>query len=222
MKLVNNRYQQHMDFDKYPTYFLIIENSKEYLKTVEELYNECFNNIESDFVLSNNSEILSIQKNSLMLYDYFDLDINNKKIITEINSRVLSFISKQDFVQDFCEINKLIIDINDKIVDNFDFQIEYDSDFSYDKFIKISNYKIESQSKFIDKLMAYVKLYSSLKKIKLVIFVGLSAFLSEQELQTFVKELQYLELKCLMLEPNKKYNFNNTGCIIIDNDLCEI
>lgn len=222
MKLVNNRYQQHMDFAQFNTYFLIVENSQEYLKVVKELYEEFFCNIESAFVLSENSTILNLTKSGLLLYDYFNFDINNKKLVSEINNRVINYISQQDFVQDFFDLNKLYIDINDKIVENFDFKIEYDTDFSYDKFVKLSNYKIDSQSKFADKLMSYIKLYSSLKNTKLVIFVGLSSFLSQQELNLFLKELEYLEISCLLIEPCQKYNLNNVGRIIIDEDLCEI
>lgn len=222
MKLVNNRYQQHMDFDLYPAYFLVLENSQEYLKVVEEFCVECIGNEESQFVLSSNGEIMSIQKNCLLIHNYFDLDINNKKIINEINSRILNYISKQDFVQDFCDLNKLFIDINDKIVDGFDFKLEYDSDLTYDKFVKISNFKIESQSTFLDKLMSYIRIYCELKRTKLIIFVGLSLFLSKEELEIFIKELNYLELNCLFVEPCLKYNLENCGKIIIDDDLCEI
>lgn len=222
MKLVNNRYQQHMDFNLYPAYFLVLENSQEYLKVVEEFYVECNAKGESQFVLSNNSEIIDIAKNCLLIHNYFDLDLNNKKIVNEINNRVLNFISQRDFVQDFCALNKLFIEINDKIVDDFDFKLEYDEDFTYDKFVKISNYKIESQSKFLDRLMSYIKIYCALKKTKLIVFVGLSLFVSKEELEIFIKELKYLELNCLFIEPVLKYNLENVGRIIIDEDLCEI
>lgn len=222
MKLINNRYQQHMDFDECPSWFLVVENSHEYLKVVEELRSECAEGEESEFVFSDNSNILSMSKTCLLLYNYFDLDINNKKIVNEINSRVLDFVSKNDFVQDFCEVNKILININDKILENFDLDIEYDDDFSYDKFIKLSSYKISEQSKFVDKVMSYIKLYTKLKNTKLVVFIGLSMYLSKEEIQLFIKELNYLELKCLFVEPYQKYKIENSKIIIIDEDLCEI
>lgn len=222
MKLINNRYQQHMDFDERSSWFLIVENSHEYLKVVEELIAECVECKESEFVFSDKSNILNMSKTCLLLYDYFDLDINNKKIIGEINNRILNFVSQNDFVQDFCEVNKMLININDKILDNIDLDIEYDDDFSYDKFIKLSSYRISEQSKFIDKIMAYIKLYTKLKNTKLVVFVGLSTYLSKEEIKLFIKELEYLELMCLFVEPYQKYKIENSGTIIIDDDLCEI
>lgn len=222
MKLVNNRYQQQMDFDRFPHYFLILENSKEHLRVVEEIFNECVNNIDSAFVLSDGGESLSLSKHCLFLHNFFDLDINNKKILNEINNRVLNFVSQHDFVEDFCGINELFIKINDKIVENFDFKLEYESEITYEKWLKMANFKIESQSKFMGKLMAYIKIYTSLKNTKLIIFVGLSAFLSKEELEVFLKQLEYLELKCVLVEPFQKYKIENVGRIIIDEDLCEI
>lgn len=222
MKLVSNRYQQQIDFDFYPVYFLVIENSQEYLKVVEEFYSECNGNDESQFVLSNNSEIISISKNCLFVHNYFDLDINNKKIINEINNRVEKVLPTNNFVEDFYKLNKLFVEINDKIVDCFDIELEYDTDLTFDKFIKMSSYKIATQSKFVDRLVSYIKMYCALKKTKLIIFVGLSSFLSKNELELFIKELKYLELNCLLIEPSLKYNLENVGRIIIDEDLCEI
>lgn len=222
MKLVNNRIEQHLDFDNNFAYYLIIENSKEYLKIVQELYNECFLNTESEFVLSENGEILNISKNSLFLYNLLDLDLNNKKIINEINSRVSDIFQSQDFVEDFYRLNQLFISINDKIVDNFDFKVEYNAELSYDKFIKISEFKINSELNFLEKITSYIKIYTELKKTKLIIFVGLSDFLCQSDLELLLKELNYLDLKCLLIESHQKFILNDMGKIIIDKDLCEI
>lgn len=222
MKLINNRYQQHFDFENCFAWTLIVENSKEYLRVVEELYNECFLGEDSDFVLSNNSEILDLSKNCLFLYNYFDLDLNNKKIISEINSRVADVFKSKDFVDDFYKLNQLFISISDKVIDDFDFKLEYDDELSYDKLIKLAGFRIASESKFIERLMSYIKIYTNLKKTKIVVFVGLSEYLSLEELEIFLKELKYLELKCLFLEAHQKYNLDFVGRVIIDNDLCEI
>lgn len=222
MKLINNRYQQHFEFEKSSVWTLIIENSKEYLRVVQELYNECFFGEESDFVLSENSEILELSKNCLFLHNYFDLDLNNKKIISEINSRVADVFKSKDFVEDFYKINQIFVSINDKIVEDFDFKLEYDGELTYDKLIKLAGFKIASESKFAERLMSYIKIYTGLKKTKLIIFVGLSEFLSFEEINQFLKEIAYLDLKCLLIESHQKYSLDFANRVVIDDDLCEI
>lgn len=222
MKLVCNRFEQYFDFEKYFAHFLIVENSSEYLKVVQEIYAEIFDGGESDFVLSENGEVLSIPKTCLFLYNFFDLDLNNKKISTEINARIAKVFETQDFVEDFCKLNQLFVEISDKIIDNFDFKLEYDDELSYDKLIKLAGFKISQESKFIERLMSYIKIYAELKKIKLVIFVGLSDVLSFEEISIFLKELDYLGLKCLLIESHQKYQLDFASQITIDGDLCEI
>lgn len=222
MKLINNRYEQQLDFDTSFAWFLIVENSKEYLKVIQELYGEFFFDTESDFVLSEQSKILNIPPNCLFIYNFFDLDLNNKKITGEINSRVADIFTSKDFIAEFYKINQLFVNINDRIVDSFNFKLEYDSDLTYDKFIKLAKYRIGTEINFIERLMSYIKIYGELKNIKLVIFVGLSDFLSQQEMALVLKELNYLNLKCLFIESHQKYFFDFTRKIIIDKDLCEI
>jgi len=62
--------------------------------------------------------------------------------------------------------------------------------------------------------------FLKLKKIKIVIFVGLLSFLTNQELEELITQLKYMEIKVIFLDGidlNVKY-----PKIIIDNDLCEI
>ncbi len=221
MKLINNRYSFKMDFDITNNYLFVIENAKEYRRVCFELFDE-FNGVQnSDFVLSENANILAMTKNMLLFCDYFSLDINNKKNINEINNRIQEQLQTYDFAEKMCQINKLILEINDEILDNFDFKITYDEEFGTDKLIKISNYRISESNDFLEKIIAYIKIYSSLKPIKFVIFIGLMQFLTKDEIQTLAKNIEYLGLGLLLVERNdcKLENFKR---ILIDNDLCEI
>ena len=140
MKIINNRYKQVIDFDFFNNYVLAIENSNEYLKVLQEIFNET-NGIEnSDFVLSDNGETLKFSKAAIFIYDYLNLDINNRKIINEINAQVLELLKNHDNTEDFFKINQIFIDINDKLLNEFDFKLNYDSELTFEKFIKLSNY----------------------------------------------------------------------------------
>ncbi len=221
MKLINNRYSFKMDFEITNNYLFVIENAKEYRRVCFELFDEFNGAQNSDFVLSENANILAMTKNMLLFCDYFSLDINNKKIINEINNRIQEQLQTYDFAEKMCQINKLILEINDEILDNFDFKITYDEEFGIDKLIKISNYRISESNDFLEKIIAYIKIYSSLKPIKFVVFIGLMQFLTKDEIQTLAKDIEYLGLGLLLVERNdcKLENFKR---ILIDNDLCEI
>lgn len=222
MKLINNRYKQTFDFNLFNNYVFAVENSNEYLKVLQEIFNET-NGIEnSDFVLSDYGETLKFSKAAIFIYDYLNLDINNRKIINEINAQVLELLKNHDNTEDFFKINQIFIEINDKLINEFDFKLNYDSELTSDKFIKLSNYHIDLEANLADRIVSYIKIYSCLKDIKLVIFTGLFEIFSKEEIDKIIKQIEYFDLKCLLIEPCMKYEFKSFGRIIIDEDLCEI
>lgn len=221
MKLVNNRYEFKIDFALSNNYIFVVENAKEYRKVCLEFFNEFNGTMESEFVLSENSNILQMSKNILLFWDYFSLDINNRKILNEINSLILEKLQAYDFAEKMCQINKLILEINDKILEDFDFKIVYDEEFGTDKLIKISSYKISESNGFLEKILAYIKIYSSLKPVKMIVFLGLAQFLSKDEIETLAKNIEYLGLGLLLVE-RSDYKLDSFQRILVDNDLCEI
>lgn len=222
MKLINNRYNFEIDFTNNQNHLLVIENSKEYLRVLQELYYEIEKGQESDFVLSDNLETLSICKNVVFLHNYIDLEINNKKILTEVNALILSKLKNIDIVEEISTINKCIFDINDKVLDDLDFEVSYNEDFTIDSLIKYCAYKICEENAMIEKIYSYVKIFSQLKKSKIVIFSGLMQILSMQELESLIKQINYIGLNCILIEPYEKYKLVNVSRMIVDEDLCEI
>lgn len=222
MILICNHFSQKFDFDELQNGLLVIENSNQYYQIVKELFEEFENGIDSSFLLSERGETLSLSKNALFLYDFINFQPNNKKVLNELSSQILTLVKNNDFVENFSKINENIIKINDEILSNFDFKIDYEDDFDAEKFIKFSNYRISVEGGLCEKICAYIKIYASLKKTKLVIFVGLMQFVSKDELEMIIKQVNYLDLDCLFIEPQLKYSLTNIKRIIIDKDLCEI
>ena len=186
MKLINNRYQQFFDFDEHPNNVLVIENSKEYLNVLQELYNESIGVEDSDFVLSDDGENLKISKSILFFYDFLNLDLNSKKITNEIGRRISDILIEEDYSEDFYKINQLLVKINEELTKDFDFEINYDSELDVEKFVKISNYQLNDEANLLEKISSYIKVYCSLKKCQLVIFVGLFELLNEEELKLLI------------------------------------
>lgn len=210
-----------MDFQTTNNYLLVVENAKEYRRVCLELFDEFNGKPNSEFVLSKDANIMQISKEMLLFCDYFSLDINNKKITNEINSRVCGYLQTYDFVEKLCQINKLILEINDDVLDNFDFKITYDEEFGVDKLLKVSNYRISESNDFLERILAYIKIYSSLKPIKLVTFLGLAQFLTKEEISLLAKDIEYLGLAVLLVE-RSDCKLDNFQKILIDDDLCEI
>ncbi len=220
MKLVHINISRHIDFDINTCYSLIIENSTEFYKLTNELHNQT-NGEEGNFVLSNEN-ILDISKNCLFIYDYYSNLLNSKKVLNILNNKILQIIQENDFYKEFSEINKIMLDINDKVKTYLNTNIEYNQEFNYDNLIKISNYKIPQTNILIDNMINYIDFYIQNTKINTVVFVGAFSVFEQNDIELLKKQLKYMQLNVLFIDNYQKYKIKDIETIIIDNDLCVI
>lgn len=221
MKIVHKYLNDAIDFDISSVYSLIIENSELFYKLTNDLFLEC-NGEDGDFVLSNNFKIDKFEKQSIFIYDYFNLVCSGVKVDKLIKSAILERLNELDNFDLMSKINQAIIEINEKVIVSVDLDLSFDDEFDYEKLIKISNFKVKEDSILIEKLYSYINLFIKLKNIKLVIFVNLFDYFSEKEIDELIKQLRYNELCVLIVSSHEKYHLENAKRIIIDNDLCEI
>ena len=200
--------------------FLIIENNGQFYKLCTEFYNLSQGNL-GEFCLSINDKIIEFEKNSLVIHDFFGLDFSSKKIKTVVDGAVQEELKKADYILDVAKINTQIALLNEKVLSQIDLPIDFAQEFSLEKFIKLSEYFICQQQTFLDKLVTYIDVFIKIKKIKLVVFIGLVPFLTQQELNDLIVQLKYMQINVLFVEHSTE-NVGNYPKIIIDKDLCQI
>ena len=223
MRLAHFDIDYVFDFDKQnTTYSLVIENSMQYFNLVKQLIDQNNGKQGGGWILSQIDKELSLQDNVVCVYNFFDLNLNSKKIESVINNEVLKVIKEKDLLREFEDLSKLVLKINDEILSNIDLPIDSSDDITYENFIKLSNYKITEEIDILNKIVTYVDLFVKLKNIKLVILVDCFAVLSEQDMQKLLKQFNYMDCNVLLINSQNKYTFNDVKKCIIDEDLCII
>ncbi len=220
MKLVHPALNHHIDFSQNQIQSLIIENQREYFKLTKELYLQCQGE-NGDFVLSEN-EILNISKECLFIYDFFNNFSNSKKTTTIINEKILKILQTEDFFEEFATINASISKIIDKIDLASHLSLLFNENFDNETFLKIVKPHLINSGDFLEDLITFIELNSEEKNIKVIILVGSFNFLNKIELNMLIKQLKYLQLNLLLIDPLERYELPNVNRIIIDKDLCEI
>lgn len=220
MILVYPDYELEFNFDIHQNYMLILENSKLFFKLSKMLYNQA-KGLEGDFILSHKLKILNISKNIEFMFNFFEIDLNTKKVITEISNQALKILKENDFLQEFSIINEKINIINENIKEEIDLDLEYKYELSFEDFIKLSDFKISEDTSILSSIVIYLDFLKKIKKINLVIFVNIFDYFSKEEIDLLIKDLNYKEYHILFLESKEKYKVNAKR-YIIDNDLCLI
>ena len=222
MKLVHPDIDKHFDFNKNRFYSLVVENSNEFYNLTNDFYIQCNNESGGKWILSKDNTILDISKSILFIYDYFNFDYNSKKIQSLITHEIESIAQANDLYFNIAEINTLISSLNDTICNLSSVPLNTHYDFTLTDLIKLSSYKISTENNFIDSLHSYIDIFQKLKNISLVVFVNLTSYLSDAEIMSLQKQLEYMEINALFIESNNKYTLPLTETVIIDNDLCII
>ncbi len=220
MKLVHPNISRHIDFEKAENYQLVIENANEFYKLTKEIISQC-NGENGEWVLSETFPI-ELNKNALIMYNFYDLSCNNKKTENLLKTQILKLANEVDFIETLSNINKALIDLNDLIVENIDFNIETKSEYSFEELLKFVKYSFLEEENLLEKIVSYINVHSKLSKIKLVIFIGLSAYLNEEEIKSLTKDIAYKDLRVLFIESKERQKLEDEIKIIIYKDLCEI
>ncbi len=208
MKLVHKNINKQFNFKESNFCHLIIENSKEFYNLTNELYRQCVLQEEGNWVLSN-IEQLDICKNTLFIYDYYQINLNSKKTQNIINNEVLKILKESDYFELLSKINLNLITLNENVLENINLPIQFNSEFCFEDFIKFSNYTVKEETGFLQKILCYIDLFLKLKNIKLVIFVNLLSVVSQQELVELLKQLSYMQLPVFFISSKTNLNCNN-------------
>lgn len=193
-------------------YIIKIEN--------KDLYrNLCFNLL-STLTFSINNEIVDINKKGIVLFNPFEIKLNDKKFLNHLYKKMESNIN------DECLIELNNIEMNSMKLFEYlsmksDCDITYNHKIDFSKFLASFDLKFDENEDitYIELLSRYCKLVKELLKVDLIFCYGLSNVLKEDELLELNYLLSQLDLNIIDII------FGNNDAIkdvVVDKDWCII
>ena len=197
-----------------------IENKKYFTRIINDLLLLNDGMLEEVNVFENNNE-LNITNKINIIIDYFNIDINNKKYINEINRIIINNID-ENIVKQINNIYKQLYKQLNLVIKNIDLPITIDSNIELNSLLKIIKISIESQNDILDKLLLLIDIESILKVDELLIFINLKQYLSKDELNELYKYSIYKNIKILLID-SQSYGISNKyeKKLLIDENLEE-
>lgn len=224
MKIINNNWQRQIVLEDNLIHTIIFENKKYYRENILELIKQHKGN-EGSFILSNNNKEVSFDKNSYFISDLFNIDINNKKIISKVYGELL-----KNVVDDTVEYNKIISYIREyfeTLVFNNNLDLEYNDEIEANSLLKLGDFKIQiGESNYLEKIIKFLKVLVELCNIKVIFIVGLYRVFSVEEVGKIYKEVCLNKINIINIESEyqniKKSDYYKEILYIFDQDNCEI
>ena len=224
MKIINNNWQRQIVLEDNLIYTIVFENKKYYRENILELIRQ-HKGYEGRFILSNNNKELSFDKNSYFISDLFNIDINNKKIITKIYGELLKVVT--DDIAEYNKITSYIREYFETLVFNNNLDLEYNDEIEANSLLKLGDFKIQfEESDYLEKLIKFLKVLVELCNIKIIFVVGLCRVFSVEEVEKIFKEVCLNKINIINIESEyqniKKSDCYNELVYIFDQDNCEI
>ena len=224
MKIINQNWQCKIEIEDNIIYTLVFENKKYYRENIIELINQNKGN-EGSYILSNDNKEISFDKNSYIITDIFNIDINNKKVLTKIYSLLL-----KEIVEDISSYNELSTNIRvyfEKLIFNSSLEIEQGEEIDMSSLLKLGDFKIHVENDdILEKFLKFLKVLSELCSYKIIFVVGLHTVFTQDEIIEIYKEVCLNKINIINIEYQQFNNLSNENykeiVYIFDGDNCEI
>ena len=224
MKIINKNWQRKIEIEDNIIYTLVFENKKYYRENIIELINQHKGN-EGSYILSNDNKEISFDKNSYIITDIFNIDINNKKVLSKIYSSLL-----KEIVDDISSYNELSTNIKayfEKLIFNSSLEIEQGEDIDMSSLLKLGDFKIHvEQDNILEKFVKFLKVLIDLCGCKIIFVVGLHNVFTQDEIIEIYKEVCLNKINIINIEYRQFNNLSNENyreiVYIFDKDNCEI
>lgn len=224
MKIINKNWQRKIEIEDNIIYTLVFENKKYYRENIIELINQHKGN-EGRFILSNDNKEISFDKNSYIITDIFNIDINNKKVLSKIYSSLL-----KEIVEDISSYNELSTNIKvyfEKLIFNSSLEIEQGEEIDMSSLLKLGDFKIHvEQDDILEKFIKFLKVLTELCGCKIIFVVGLHNVFTNDEIIKIYKEVCLNKINIINIEYQQFKNLSNENykeiVYIFDKDNCEI
>ena len=104
-----------------------------------------------------------------------------------------------------------------------DYILDFEHEFELTAIFKAVGIKHELVGEdYFENLIRYIKIIVQVLGIKVVVFVNIRSYLSDEQMDQLLKEAFYQEIQILLIENQERSCLKDTFRYIIDKDQCEI
>ena len=174
-------------------------------------------NLDDNLILSINDSQVNFQTKSLIINNPLNIEINDKKTLTSLYKKLTYRIS-DNIRKQIVKVEKDIFDLIEMISMESECILEYSDSFDIVKILQMYQVAIKEVKKenFLEFILTYIKINFELNNYCIVLSVGLTQLLAEEEIIILKNELAINQI-CIV-----DFYFNNNNpqsdYLTIDNE----
>lgn len=222
MKLVYTELEQQLVFQENKVNVLVIERKELFRRMIQELDKQ-ISGEDGGFVLSDNNKTMKIDKEVCLILNPFALDINSRKALTGLYNELGKLGLNEENYLNTCRVKGQIAEYIYGLLNQVDYALKFQDDFNLQSLFKALEVEFEAgEENFLEGLVYFMDVCSKFQKIKILAFVNLKTYLTNDDLQKFYKEAFYRKMLLLLLENSIEQELAEEVVCIVDDDLCVV
>lgn len=200
---------------------VIIENQAQFFKIITDI-NAQLNGFDGAAVLSENEKIVKIDKQLELLVQFVPFDINKKQLVNKALSRLQqNSLDGENYLRTtglIGDIERFCLDIAFELPGNIEFV-----KVNVENILKSVGLQFEENYESLaEKILDYIDLVTEYDRTKLFVIVNLRDYISDDEVELFLKDVTTRNFQVLMIESKERKLLVGEIRYIVDDNLCEI
>lgn len=218
--------QPHIDQDiilnKDNFYNVVIENQINYRQYLQSLKNQ-LENKDPFLLLYDNDKEKELDKEAFLIDNPLSIQIDEKKMNTLIQKEIAAEIT-EDQKEKFEILQHEITEYIENISLDYPLPVSFDLDYSLISLLKSISLQTASDfPSYLEYMVNQIKKISFVLKYNVFFIVNLQDYLSDEEMQSFIKEMNSLEIFFVIVSSHLPISrISNEFIIQIDKDLAEL
>lgn len=223
MTLMFDALNEPLAFEENVINELIIESQDCLYDFCSEL-KESLNGAETNIVLSDDNEPISINKNAVFISDIFGFDINEKSVMTKLYSVLTKELNNGEYTEKINALNNAGEDLINSALENYTIPVIMSGNADLTQILKAYEVQFESDEglSLAEKIINYLDVHTDFFNTRLFIMLNLKDFIGFEEMNLLYKQIFMKKYNVLIVSSSHKYKCEHEHAIIIDKDLCVI
>ena len=171
MRLLIKNFQYEIEFPENQINVLIIEDPKLFTEILRDVWNQA-NGGDGGLLLSENGKEVVFSKTAEGVFNPFQLDINNRKMVSALY-KDLSESAKDSMLRETAELNAYYLRYFDGLIENYPYPVTYDDQIEISELFKVFKVRFdESSDSLAEFVLNYFRMVSRVLGLKFFVFVG--------------------------------------------------
>lgn len=201
-------------------------NNKKLFNKMTHLLNKTINGNEddSDILLYDNNKEISLSKNTMLIYDMYNIFSNQTKIIKNFYDDVAKEYRYNYEDDEILKLQKDLVESIRNVLIEYDYELTCKEIIDIKDLLKVLDVKFDTDvyDKPLDNILLLIDLIDTFKICKVVIFVNAKCYFSNEEMDEIYKMIIYKRINVLFIEYYKGANNKSyENKVIVDDDFDE-